>query len=228
MKAYHLLLPVVVAVALSGCAQTPPVGDPVDSPPPVASPEPSPEPTRPAIDELVLGPDGFDQMRIGETPDSDPALAMVTFDHDACDGWGSSTVHSSYLISDGSDVWGRPAPFPAFTISDREGAIAAIGVSSREIPTDRGIVLGDSRSAVEAAYPDAVLHDEHPYQDAFIISGAVGELHIDVAKDNPDGYWADGAPPVDTVFGIWAAEPGAALSLLGTEGISGGYGYCSP
>ncbi|MFT4285574.1 MAG: hypothetical protein QM598_12140, partial [Protaetiibacter sp.] len=82
---------VVAALALSACASDPePAGS---TPPPAASqtPSPTPTPTRPALDELVLTPEGLGDIRIGQpVPDADPALAIVTWNARGCeDTWAA-------------------------------------------------------------------------------------------------------------------------------------------
>lgn len=214
------LLAVAVALALSACGPgSAPTPSPSDSgsPTPTETATATPEPeTRPALADLALGPDGFEQLPLGETPTTDPAVAMVTFDAAACDGTGVWNADPSYASAD-PDGYG---PGTAFTVaSDAPGGpISRIDLNANDIPTDAGIRFGDTRAEVEAAYPGAAVVSA-VLTDVYVVPGAVGTLQIEVAADA--GYWT-GFRPNETVVYIHASLPSwGTFSVAASENIVG-------
>lgn len=173
-------------LVLAGCTPGAPEPDPTptSTSTPSATAEP-PAPARPTMAELALGPDGFEQLPLGETPTTGPELAMVTFDPDACDGFGVWDADPSYAAT--GPGYG---PGTAFTVTDFDGSgrLGRIDLNSADIPTDAGIRFGSTRAEVEAAYPDATVEDLG-LTDVYVIAGDVGLLQIEVAKSESTGYW---------------------------------------
>jgi hypothetical protein len=215
------VLALAATLALSACgpAATPPTSSPSGTPSgsssESATPTPVPE-TRPELADLALGPDGFEQLPLGEVPTTDPALAMVTFDAAACGGDGVWNADPSYLSSD-PELYG---PGTAFTVTSDgpAGPMSRIDLNAGDIPTDAGIRFGDGRAAVEAAYPGAAIVSA-PLTDIYVVPGSVGTLQIEVAADA--GYWA-GFRPNDTVVYIHASVPSwGTFSVAASENIVG-------
>jgi predicted small lipoprotein YifL len=215
------LLAVTLAVALAAC--DPGGGTPSSSPSDSASPTPTesvtptPEPeTRPALADLALGPDGFEQLPLGEVPTTDPALAMVTFDAAACGGQGVWNADPSFISTD-PDLYG---PGTAFTVTSDgpAGPMSRIDLNANDIPTTAGIRFGDSRAAVEAAYPGAAVVPAI-LTDIYVVTGSVGTLQIEVAADA--SYWA-GFRPNETVVYIHASVPSwGTFSVAASENLLG-------
>lgn len=196
-------------LVLVGCT---PGGSPSPSPTSAAPDETAaPEPTRPALEELALGPDGFEQLPLGEAPATDPELALVSYDAAACDGTGVWNADPSYPAT--GEFYG---PGTAFTVTDfGTGSITRIDLNSADIPTDEGVRFGSTRADVEAAYPDATV-DDQGLTDVYVVSGAVGTLQIEVAKDESTGYWE--ADRVDTVQYIHASTTDQGVFSVAASG----------
>lgn len=215
------LLAISVALTLGACG--PGGGAPSSSPSTTASPSPSasatptPEPeTRPALGDLALGPDGFEQLPLAEVPTTDPTLAMVTFDAAACGGQGVWNADASFASSD-PDLYG---PGTAFTVtSDGPGGpLSRIDLNANDIPTDAGIRYGSTRAEVAAAYPGAAVVSSG-LTDIYVVPGSVGTLQIEVSADA--SYWA-GFRPNDTVVYIHASLPSwGTFSVAASENILG-------
>jgi hypothetical protein len=215
------LIALSLVATLSACGPGPatPGSSPSETPSatPSESSTPTPEPvTRPALADLALGADGFEQLPLGEVPTADPVIAMVTFDAAACGGDGVWNADPSYPSSD-PELYG---PGTAFTVTSDgpAGPMSRIDLNAGDIPTDAGIRFGDSRAAVEAAYPGAAIVSA-PLTDIYVVPGSVGTLQIEVAADA--GYWA-GFRPNDTVVYIHASVPSwGTFSVAASENIVG-------
>lgn len=187
---------------------------------PTVGATPTPTPTvRPALDELALGPDGFEELPLGEPASSDPALSLVTFDPAGCSGAGLWSAHASY-VSTHPDVYGVGT---AFSVTDAAssgptGTITRIDLNARDIPTTAGIRFGDGRAAVEAAYPGVDVVDAD-LTDIYVVPGTNGQLLIEVASD--PSYWA-GFRPDETVVYIHASTSDwGVFSVAASENLLG-------
>jgi hypothetical protein len=217
------LLAVTMVLTLAACG--PGGGTPSSSPSGSASPTatptdtatPTPEPvTRPALADLALGPDGFEQLPLAVVPTTDPAIAMVTFDAAGCGGLGVWNADPSFASTD-PNLYG---PGTAFTVtSDGPGGpMSRIDLNANDIPTTAGIRFGDSRAAVEAAYPGAAVVSS-VLTDIYVVTGSAGNLQIEVSADA--SYWA-GFRPNDTVVYIHASRPSwGTFSVAASENILG-------
>lgn len=215
------LLAITLAVALTACdpGGATPSSSPTDSgsatPSESATPTPEPE-TRPALSELALGPDGFEQLPLAEVPTTDAAIAMVTFDAAACGGLGVWNADASFASTD-PNVYGVGTAF-SVTSDGPGGPMSRIDLNANDIPTDAGIRFGDSRAAVVAAYPGAAVVSS-VLTDIYVVPGSVGTLQIEVAADA--AYWA-GFRPNDTVVYIHASVPSwGTFSVAASENILG-------
>lgn len=215
------LLAIGLVVTLSACdpgGGTPsasPTGSASATPSESATPTPEPE-TRPALADLALGPDGFEQLPLGAVPTSDPTLAMVTFDAAACSGQGVWNADPSFASTD-PDVYGSGTAF-SVTSDGPGGPMSRIDLNANDIPTTAGIRYGDSRAAVAAAYPGAAIVATG-LTDIYVVSGTVGTLQIEVSADA--SYWA-GFRPNDTVVYIHASVPSwGTFSVAASENILG-------
>lgn len=210
-------LPTLVAAtllaALAGCQVAGPTPDPSSAPTETSTPSatPTPDPTRPALAELALGPDGFEQLPLGVAPTTDAELALVTYDAAACDGFGVWNADPAYTAT--GEVYG---PGTAFTVTDfGTGSIGRIDLNSADIPTDAGIRFGSTRDDVESAYPDAALQDGG-LVDIYVVTGTTGTLQIEVAKTEPTGYWE--AARVDRVQYLHATTTDQGVFSVAASG----------
>lgn len=199
-----------------------PSGEPVASPSatagaspsaePSASPTPTPDPTRPALAEVALSADGLGPLALGSPRDDDPATRMVAFEPGAC-------VSAELGIAPGdpgADLWRTdpayattsPAygPGTAFGVGvDRDtGIVNRVDLYSADIPTDRGVRIGDPGASISAAHPDATVVPEY-LTDVHVVFGPRGTLQIEVAKNPPDmegDYWEGRAGTVVYIHAV--------------------------
>lgn len=226
MRRLHpaVLLAIPLVLTLSACDPDPgPGSTPSESASasPTETPTPTPEPeTRPALADLALGPDGFEQLPLGVVPTTDPAIAMVTLDAAACGGEGVWNADPSFASTD-PNVYGAGTAFSVAS-DGPAGPISRIDLNANDIPTDAGIRFGDTRAEVEAAYPGAAVVSA-PLTDVYVIPGTVGTLQIEVSADA--SYWA-GFRPNDSVVYVHASLPvWGTFSVAASENI---LGVCLP
>ena len=188
---------------LAGCATADPA--PTSSPTqaaPSATPSPTPSQTKPALDELVLSPEGLGSVVIGEAPPTiDPAIDVVIFDVDYC----QADVDAGLIEDAGKWI---PNYEPALSGPSREpfsvhvnGTVNTISIASDQIRTSEGLGLGSTIDDVRTAYPEGVEQQGHE-TNLFIVPGVNGQLVFEVlAADSTDPYYGpDGAPAGTVVF----------------------------
>ena len=181
----------IVGLLLSGCAQQTPAPTAEPSSPPTET-VPSPAPTQPALDELVLTPDGLGSIVIGEAPvAADPALDILIFDPDYC----QSYVDSGAIADAGKWIPNyEPAlseessePFSVYLEND---VVQQLAVDSAEIVTAEGVGLGSSRADVVAAYPDASVIQRFN-TSLYVVEGERGRLVIEIGEPGQGEYAVD-------------------------------------
>lgn len=225
------LLVTVLVLTLTACfpgsAEPAPSGSAETAgPSPTATGTTSLEPeVAPARDELALSADGMGTLVLGEAPSTDPATQMLVLDPDYClddhAGLGAG-------LAPGDPAAARWIPIPAYRDGlsgdfsvDVDGGVLSridIGFTGPSIPTTAGIRVGDSRTAVEAAYPGATIVGTG-LTDVFVVTGTHGTLQIEVSTSDP--YWS-GSRPADVVVYLHATQTGIApFSIAGTENIAG-------
>jgi hypothetical protein len=225
------LLAIIVALALSACF---PGGAPAGSdddeggaPSTAATETATPEPqVAPARADLALSPDGMGTLVFGQVPSTDPATQMIVLEPDWCT---DDNTGFGIGVGPGDPAAALWVPIPAY----RDARLSDFGVhvfadvlsridldfQGPTIPTTAGIRVGDARSAVVAAYPDATLVGTG-LTDIYVVTGAHGTLQIEVSTIDP--YW-EGFRPADVVVYVHATETGIApFSVAGTENIAGG------
>ena len=182
-----ILVAAVVVGMLAGCAPR----DAEPTAPPVAETPietPAPEPTRPAIDELVLSPEGLENLVIGEEPPViDPALDILVFDADACQAEvdeGFITDPGKWLPAYGDPLAGE-APFSAFVT---DGILRELAIFDPAIMTEDGLGLGSSREDVLAVYPDAEVVEVGPNTDLYVVTGEHGRILFEIGEDDNEEY----------------------------------------
>ncbi len=226
------LLAICIAVTLTACfpgGGTPgPTGSSTSTPTEEATPTPTPTPeTAPARADLALSPEGIGTLVFGLAPSTDLATQMLVFDPEFC-----TDANTGFGIGVGS---GDPAaalwvPIPAyrdgrdsdFGVHIEGGELDRIDLYNSTIPTTEGIHIGDSRAAVEAAYPGATVTTAI-LTDIYVVTGAAGTLQIEVSSADP--YWV-GFRPADTVVYIHAVQTGhPPFTVVASENIVGGCPY---
>lgn len=204
----------------TGSSATPDATGPSES----ATPTPEPE-TRPARADLVLTVDGLGTLDFGVAPPTDPALAMLVLEPewctDASTGWdvgigpGDAEAALWVPIADYRD--GRGADFG---VEVAGGLVTRIDLFGPAIPTQAGIRVGDSRAALEAAYPSAVRVEEY-LTDIYVVSGPNGAIQLEVSRQPDDMvYWLpDEVEKVTYIHGVMTGF--APFSVAASENIAG-------
>jgi len=216
----------VLAFVLAGCAGAPevlPSSSPSPTPTVTVSPSAPPQPTKPAIDELVITPEGLGPLRVGQAPPvTDPAVDILVFDPDACNFVleGETEVYpmedyglwiSNYGVDPATNTAG---PFGVYV---RDGIVDTIGIYSDQIETAAGAHLGMTRTELLAAYPTGlVLETENFGLDTYRLVGSTGDLIFTLWEREPGAEF--------TVNQINASHPGFQVPLGGSD--YGVFGVC--
>jgi hypothetical protein len=183
---------ILVGILLAGCTPTP--GGPVSptatagSPTvtPSASATPVPDPTKPAVDELVITPEGLGNIVIGSpiaavTPEFDAAI----FDPDYCAG--TDGVDPGKWIANYEPALSGPSMLPFNVFVDEHGVAMILDVRSDLIPTDHGIRIGNTETELRAAYPegfDARIVRFDGATTLYVVRGTGGQLIYEVFNDD--------------------------------------------
>lgn len=213
---------VPVLLLLAACTPGAPIASPSPSPTGSASATPVVEPTRPAAGELAISPEGMGTLVLGEVPPTDPALAMIVWDPDACAEMYPPVDPEPgrwVALAEYDDPATGGAGFGVALTPD--DVLARIDVFDPAIPTTEGVRIGDPDTAVEAAYPDATVVREF-LTDVYVVTGDHGTLQIEVARDTADlpGYWGT---QVDRVVYLHATEiTHPPFTVAASENIAGG------
>lgn len=245
LRAPGVLLTVGIAtlVLLTGCTDPAPLAP---SEPPISSPEasaasaePTAPPTRPALGDLVLSTEGLGPLELGEPPETDPALSMVTFDPVGCtdavtgEDFGvvaGDPLAGGWFIDPSYEVPASPndSGTPFGVAVDTGGALSRIDLYTDDIPTDAGVRIGDDRADVVAAYPSALLINEF-LTDIYVVSSPSGILQIEVAaRDTPekDDYWGASGVPEGQVLYIHSVVPSQGVFTVAASGnVVGGCNF---
>lgn len=197
-----------VLVSLVGCGIVPdaePSSSPSDSASVSLEPEPDASPTaRPALSELVLSAAGLGPLLLGQAPETDPALSMITYNPTACTDAETGEpfgimpgdplaalweTDPSYATT--SAIYGNGMAFGVAIDEAAGNAVVRIDLFSHDIPTDEGVRIGDARADVVAAYPAAAVVTSF-LTDIYVVTGPTGLLQIEVATEpepGDAGYW---------------------------------------
>jgi hypothetical protein len=199
---------------------------PIVSDSPSATPTPTPEAKAPAIDELMLTPDGMGTLVIGQEPHMEPALQMLEVDPAAC---ADERTGFEAGVEPGDPAAVRWIPIAAYSVDGfapwsvdvADGILWRIDLFDGSIPTDAGIRIGDPADAALAAYPDSMVSEQWA-TDVIVVPGTHGVMHIEVARDPEDlaDYWGD---LVDTVVYLRTVDlAGGVFTVAASDNIAGG------
>ena len=192
------ILVLLTSVVLSGCmpsAGVEPSAQPSkgsSAAPESPSPEPTPEPeaTQPAVDELIVSPEGLSSLLIGEAPPvSDPALDIVIFDEDYC----VTAVADGHVKEPGKWI---PNYEPAlsqesrdpFEVRVEDGVVTGIALGNELIRTESGLGIGSTVEQITAAYPSALRIEDGGNTDLYVITGEKGQLVFEVGVEGNNEY----------------------------------------
>ena len=229
--------PIAVAVVLLLSACDPSgggggaTGAPTDEPT-ASTDSPTPEPTqsdepaaKPAVNELILSPEGLGPLVIGNAPPTtDPALDIAILDPDYCAAYVADygvpagkwipNYEPALSTEDGGD------PFALLVLG---GALAGLDIRSTQPHTAAGIHVGSSLADLTAAYSghfDTVL--DNYLTDVYAVDGTHGRILFEVPKDTGDGYWL----PSDLGKVLFIHVTELSQPVFGVAGSDAGYGGC--
>lgn len=222
----QLVLLVLTATALSGCAVMPTDESTLPAPSASETPIESPtsEPTRPPLAELTITPHGLADVQIGRpVPEGDPAVQPYEWDGAACaasgvpegEPWAGYWRAADSIELDGQQT----AAFVVVTEGGVQGgAVSAIRVWG-EVRTERGIAPRSAESELMAAYPGLEGHTpEGGVSTVYAYVDGDDRLLFEVALETNYGYWP--ADVVGTVLWISAERNGPLYWLAGSDGGS--------
>ena len=186
---------IVGLLVLTGCTSTLKATDaaspsaPASSSPSVApvtpvipSATPTPTPTKPALDTLVVSPQGIDTVLLGSPVTTEPSsTAIVAYDDDYCPVWGA-------VGQPGVGLWlpNYPKASDAFTVRTegrvKDGIVTSLRVWSPKITTEAGIHIDSTLAEVKAAYPQPSYLIHAALTDVYVIDKGTGRMVIEVGR----------------------------------------------
>jgi hypothetical protein len=206
-----LLVPVIVLVALAGCAgRDLPAAQPTESSPAAvatsAVPTPTPTPT-PTPDDATLTAVGLGDLEIGKpVPDDTGLLEWGDF----C-GYGTEQWHApGATLADLGPIGVTPIDW------EKDGDLRAIWIWTDEISTPEGIHNGSTREELEAAYPEAEIVAQPARTDLYVVENDETNLVFEVLK--PGSETNDGFYTVDTVAWMYLLPSSAELKTIDGTG----------
>ena len=185
----------------------------------------------PAIDELVLTPEGLGSLVVGEDAAPGEPDDMVVYDPEFCtdartgldSGTGPGDEFAGLWVPiELYGAWQAGYLSSSFAVAVEGTTLWQIRVGDEFIPTDKGVRIGDLDEVVTAAYPDAEVID-NDISDLFVIQGTHGKLVIEVARDSGEYQW----PPFDADRVISLITISNATEPFAVAGTGGGPGACT-
>jgi hypothetical protein len=201
--ARFLLVPVLVVVALSGCAgRDVPAARPTESAPTAIATSAVPTPT-PTADATTLTSVGLGDLVIDEPVPDDTELVEWG---DFCDS-GTEQWHApGASLSDLGALGVTPKDWA------KDGAVEAIWIWTDAISTPEGIHNGSTRDAVEAAYPDAEIVEGLGRTNLYVVGNGSTNLVFEVMK--PGSETGGGFYTVDTVAWMYLRSASAEVKSI--------------
>lgn len=180
-------------IVLTGCTATPKATDAASPSAPASSapsvtPSATPTPTKPALDTLVVSPQGIDTVLLGLPVPSEPAsTAIVTYHDDYCTMYGKvgqpgvgvwlPNYPKTSVLTDG------PYSFTVHTEGRvKDGIVTSLWVSSPKIATEAGIHIDSTLAEVKAAYPRPNFLIHAALTDIYVIDKGTGRMVIEVGR----------------------------------------------
>lgn len=225
-----LSLAVVAAVALAGCTAESPAPEPTETAiGAVPDASPTPTETRPlALEDLAIGPDGLNDLVLGQPVDDDPVLGLIHLDPAACTD-AETGFDAGIEVGDplaalwiANDLYRDESDSAYFGVNVQPGAvITRIDLFTYLIPTTKGVRIGDPDTVVFAAYPDATVITGD-LTDLVVVEGEHGILQLEIARENglfDTPYWNPGE--ADTVRYINASFGNQTFNVVASDNIAG-------
>ena len=229
-RAAALSAALIAALVLSGCAPEEPAPEPTETvidAGPVATPTPTE--TRPiALEDLAIGPDGMNDLVLGQPVDDDAELGLIHLDAAACTD-AETGFDAGIEVGDplaalwiANDMYRDANDSAYFGVNvEPGGVITRIDLFTFLIPTTKGVRIGDPDSVVFAAYPDATVITGD-LTDLVVVEGEFGKLQLEIARENglfDTPYWNPGE--TDTVRYINASYGSDTFTVVASGNIAG-------
>ena len=174
-----------------------------------------PEGRRPALDSLVISPDGVGPVRLGEAPPAEGPDTVVERRDGDCITFGEDGA----TLTNGS--WGatyaqRATPWGTwlapFGVVVTDGRVSRVEVVTDGPATEAGVQVGDTLDDVRAAYPDATLVGHVtgsgvlPGRDVWAVADGDRMLAFEVTTDEPStASWL-------------VVDPGIVAAIVASQG----------
>lgn len=143
-------------------------------------PTPTPAPTQPAISDLVLTPNGFGDLVMGQPyTNTDPETSLLIWDDTICDfpedepmlpdfpGWFADYP----LTADG-----KLAFFPALDGPSPDSRVVEVTIQSPDLRTAEGLGVGSSLAELSAVYADSLVRGGDDQFASHTVTGDHGRL----------------------------------------------------
>lgn len=216
---------VLAVLVLTSCAPRGEVADDPGATAPTPTAEASapalePPTAKPALSELVIGPEGLGPLLIGSAPPSFGAdLDVLVYVDDYCatafaDG---SASEPGLWVANYPEALANEADRP-FGVWVADEGIMRITVFKPGVLTERGIGVGSTRDEVLAAYPEGFSSNYEPAWTnvVYVVDGTTGHLLIEIAD-------AD-TPTANTVLSLTSAPLSDPITV--TAGTDSSLGRC--
>jgi hypothetical protein len=230
-----LFVAATLVVALTACGLTggdlPGGTDETPTPEETAAEGPDEEAGPPAIDELVLTPEGLGSLVVGEDAAPGEPDDMVVYDPEFCTdartGLDAGTLSGDefagmWVPIELYGAWQAGYVSSSFAVAVEGTTLWQIRVDDELIPTDAGVRIGDIDEDVTAAYPDADVID-NDISELFVVQGTNGKLVVEVARDSGDYQWT--GAQADRVISLMTVSN--ATEPFAVAATGGGPGACS-
>jgi hypothetical protein len=195
MRIARSLLAAVLCVGIAGCTPQPPVSTPSPSAE-ASSPTPTPTPTveplvKPAIDELVISPEGLGAIGIGRAYTTvDPATDLLSWDDTFC-GFADDPNFAGMEYPNWKNTYSTDLAVPFLTEvtydnGTPESPIIRITTFSSDIRTEGGNGIGSTVADLTSEFGDTLIASAPSEYYPYVVAGRAGKLVFWFSYETPD------------------------------------------